>query len=423
MTPAPEKLLVLALVATAFLTQACGDSGVHVASHPPRSGDIVTVIGVGQKATDPVYNAQGQPNGVDPLSARLDQPLDVTVAPDGQLYVLDWNSHKIRCTHEDGLLYPFAGTGVEGDACESGYDAGNCPALQAELNHPADITFAANGNAWIAAWHNAKIKTVDVASAELKDACGSGARNYLGDGGMCFGTDGSQLVAFDLPSSVVFDAVGNLFIADQANQVIRRLGTDGIVTTVAGSCPKGGFGCPDGEGYSGDGGPATAAKLDNQVGQAALPAGKIAFDAMGNLFIADTYNHVVRRVSPGSDGVLGSGDPTEELITTVVGTGTSGFSGDGGSATSAELVYPTDVAFAPDGTLYIADRGAHCVRKVDTSRVITTAAGQCGVPGSSGDGGPATLARLDSPFGVTVDSDGALYIADTLNFRVRKVLP
>ncbi|HEY2405368.1 MAG TPA: hypothetical protein VGI10_05180 [Polyangiaceae bacterium] len=407
-------------LSVAWLLSACGPSAKS--THPPRPGDIVTVVGVGEKATDPVYDAQGNLAGVAPLSARLDQPLDMSFAPNGELFVLDWNSHKIRCMHEDGLLYSYAGTGIEGDACESGYDAGACPAVEAELNHPADITFAPDGNAWIAAWHSAKIKTVDVATSMLKDACGSGARDYLGDGGMCFGADGSQLVAFDLPSSVVFDPSGNLFIADQANQVIRRLGTDGIVTTVVGSCPKGGFGCPDGEGYSGDGGPATAAKLNNQVGQAAVPAGKIAFDAAYNLFIADTFNHVVRRVSPGADGVLGGGDPSEELITTVVGNGTEGFSGDGGPATSATLVYPTDVAFAPDGSLYIADRGAHCVRRVDANQVISTAAGQCGVPGSSGDGDPATLALLNTPFGVTVAADGALYIADTENFRIRKVL-
>jgi sugar lactone lactonase YvrE len=424
MTDAPSLRFCSALLGTLFLLPACGSAENSTkTSIPLVSGDITTVIGTGQNATDPVYDAQGNPNGVDPLHARLDQPLDVSFSADGALYVLDWNSHKIRSIHDDGLLYPFAGTGIEGDACESGYDMGACPVLQAELNHPTDITFSADGNAWIAAWHNAKIKTVDMTTSMLHDACGSGTRDYLGDGGPCFGPGGAQLVALDLPSSVVFDSAGNLFISDQSNQVIRRIGTDGIVTTVAGSCPKGGFGCPGGEGYVGDGGPATAAMLDNQVGQAALPDGKIAFDGAGELYIADTYNHVVRRVLPGSDGVLGSGDPSEEIIDTVVGTGVQGFSGDGGPAKNAQLTYPTDVAFAPDGTLYIADRGAHCVRRVDTQQVITTAAGQCGTSGSTGDGAAATLALLDSPFGVAVDASGALFIADTLNYRIRKVLP
>ncbi|HEY4103563.1 MAG TPA: hypothetical protein VGM44_06715 [Polyangiaceae bacterium] len=412
------------LLAAICVLPACGSAEATAKStNPLVSGDITTVIGTGQNATDPVYNAQGKPNGVEPLQARLGEPLDVSFAPDGSLYVLDWNSHKIRTIEADGLLYPFAGTGVEGDACESGYDAGACPALQAELNHPADITFAADGSAWIAAWHNAKIKTVDMTTMMLHDACGSGTRDYLGDGGPCFGADGAQLVALDLPSSVAFDSAGNLFISDQSNQVVRRIGTDGIVSTVAGSCPKGGFGCPGGEGYVGDGGPATTAMLDNQVGQAALPDGKVAFDAAGELFIADTYNHVVRRVLPGSDGIIGSGDPSEEIIDTVVGNGAQGFAGDGGPAKDAELTYPTDIAFAPDGTLYIADRGAHCVRRVDTQQMISTAAGQCGTSGSTGDGTQATLALLNSPFGVAVDASGALFIADTLNYRIRKVLP
>ncbi len=393
---------------------------------PPGPGDIVTVIGTGAKATDKIEDAQGNPLALPPTSAQLDQPLDISFAPTGELFVLDWNGHKIRCIHGDGLLYPFVGNGVEGDACESGYDATakTCPALQAELNHPADITFDASGNAWIAAWHNSKIKRVDVATDRVVDACGSGGRDYKGDLGPCFSADGTmQPVVFDLPSGVAFDTAGNLFIADQSNQVVRRLGTDGIVNTVVGVCPMGGFGCPDGEGYDGDNGPATAAHLNNQVGQAALPSGKIAFDAQGNLFIADTYNHVVRKVTPGSDGILGSGEPSEEIITTVVGDHSDAYGGDGGPATAAQLSLPTDLAFAPDGTLYIADRGAHCIRRVGTDQIISTVAGECGIQGASGDGKAAKSALLDSPFGVTVGPDGALYIADTGNYRVRKILP
>jgi sugar lactone lactonase YvrE len=391
---------------------------------PPKSGDIVTVIGNGEQATDRVeLDSSGAPVGVPALAAHLDSPVDLGFDASGQLFVIDWNGHKIRTLAEDGLLYPVVGSGVEGDACEAVPSPAGCPALSAEVNHPSDITFDSNGRLVIAAWHNSKIKVYDPSSGDVTDACGSGARDYLGDGGPCFGEAGAQLVAFDLPSSVLFDPQGNLLIADQANQVIRRLAVDGTVSTIGGNCPKGGFGCVLGVGYSGDGGPATEAKLDSGIGQAALPAGKLTLDASGNLYFADTFNHVVRRITPGSDGVLGEGDPAEEIIETVVGSGEPGTSGDGGPAREAKLYRPTDVAIAPDGSLYIADRGNFCIRKVDTASNITTVAGECGVPGDRGDGGPATSAWLDEPFGVAIDSQGTLYIADTLNHRIRKVLP
>ena len=172
-----------------------------------------------------------------------------------------------------------------------------------------DVTFDSTGRLVISAWHNAKIKVADPTTDSLRDICGSGTRRFTGDGGPCADAAGTQLVSFDLPSSVVYDKQGNLLIADQANQVIRRLGTDGMVKTVAGNCPSTpGFGCPLGQGYAGDGGAATAAHLRNNLGQGADPQGKIALDAAGNLYIADTGNHAVRKVVPGTDGVLGSGD-------------------------------------------------------------------------------------------------------------------
>jgi hypothetical protein len=274
----------------------------------------------------------------------------------------------------------------------------------------------------IAAWHNAKIKVADVGGDSLRDVCGSGNRRYAGDGGPCE-KDGMQLVSFDLPSGVVYDKAGNLFIADQANQVIRRLGTDGIVKTVAGNCKATpGFGCPLGQGYTGDGGPAIEATLRSAFAQATDPQGKIAIDGQGNLYIADTGNHVVRKVVPGSDGVLGSGDPGEEIITTFAGTGKPGFSGDGGPATSAML---------PSRTTWRWDRTAAS----SSPTLPTTASARCAptarsppppasaAPGRfSGDGGPCLQATLLRPYGVAVSPQGDLVIADTGNNRIRKVI-
>ena len=318
----------------------------------------------------------------------------------------------------------MVGTGIEGDACEAPRVDGTCPLDSSELNHMTDVTVDPMGRLVIAAWHNAKIKTADLAADSVVDTCGNGTRKYAGDGGPCKDATGTQLVSFDLPSGVLYDKAGNLFIADQSNQVIRRIGTDGIVKTVAGNCPATpGFGCPLGQGYTGDGGPATMAKLSNNYGQAADPQGKIAFDAAGNLFIADTQNHVVRKVVPGSDGILGDGDPAEEIITTVAGNGTAGSSGDGGPATAATLSGPRDVAFAPTAAT--------------TSPTPTTTASGASAPTASSRRwsasaarpapSPATAARrptakLATPFGVSVDAQGNLIIADSGNQRIRKVV-
>jgi DNA-binding beta-propeller fold protein YncE len=410
---------------TSFALVACGPDDSRPEPHEPTTGDLVSVLGTGEQASDRnQIGDDGNPIGIPPEEARIDSPLDVVFDESGRMFAIDWNGHKIRVLDEDGLVYPVVGTGFEGDGCEAEPATdGSCPAIKTRLNHPADMFVAPGDRLVIAAWHNSKIKELDFEANSVRDLCGSGGRDYLGDGGQCFGEDGAQLVALDLPSSVAMDAAGNLFLADQANQVIRRLDTAGVVSTVAGSCPKGGFGCPDGIGYLGDGGPATLAKLNNSYGQSVLPAGKIAFDAEGNLWIADTFNHALRRVTPGEDGILGDGDPMEEIIETMAGNGTPGFSGDGGPAVDALLDKPTDIAFAPDGALVVADRGNHCIRRIDAEGTISTIAGQCGIPGSSGEGHPATEALLDGPFGVAFAPDGALVVADTSNHRIKKILP
>lgn len=410
-------------------TGACGakhGSSTHTASGPVtvEPGNIDTIVGTGQRATDAVdANADGI---VDPpipaLEAHIDTPMDTVVTPDGDLIVIDWNGHKLRSLDAEGLLAFVVGTGTEGDACETKLEDGQCPAAATELNHPTDAFVDSSGVTWISAWHNSKIKRLDADRAAVENVCGTGNRKFEGDGGPCRDDAGMDLVSFDLPSSVALDAAGNVFISDQSNQVVRRLGANGVIKTVAGHCPgTTGFGCPKGRGYAGDGGPAVDCELNNNVGQGAGPHGKLALDAAGNLYIADTMNHVVRMVSPGADGVIGDGDPAEELITTVAGTGEPGSRGDGGAATAAQLFQPTDVAVGADGSLFIADTGNSCVRRVDLDGIISTVAGVCGTEGYAGDGGRATDALLRSPYGVSLDG-GALYIADGLNHRIRKVV-
>jgi sugar lactone lactonase YvrE len=215
----------------------------------------------------------------------------------------------------------------------------------------------------------------------------------VGDGKLGFSGDGGPAAAARIFNAhgIAFDSSGNLYIADTDNQRIRKVSVSGIITTVAGN----GI-----EGFRGDGGPATAAGLGNPWG--------VALDPLGNLYIADSSNCRVRKVDASG------------IITTVAGKGTHGYSGDGGPATSAELGYTRDVAVDSAGNIYIVDEDYDRVRKVDASGIIITVAGK-GTHGFSGDGGPATSAELKAPCGVAVDSTGNIYIDDENNARIRKV--
>jgi sugar lactone lactonase YvrE len=194
------------------------------------------------------------------------------------------------------------------------------------------------------------------------------------------------------PSGLAVDVSGNLYIADQFNNRIRKVDiSSGIITTVAGN------GAQD---YSGDNGPAMSAAV-------CLPTA-VAFDYDENLYIADTGNQRIRKVD------------TKGIITTVAGNGAQGYSGDNGPATSATFYGPIGIALDARGNLYIADLAYSIIRKVDTQGIITTFAGN-GTPGYSGDGGMATNANLNHPEGVAFDGNGDLYIADETNYRIRKV--
>ncbi|KAB2921394.1 MAG: hypothetical protein F9K25_20545, partial [Candidatus Contendobacter sp.] len=227
-------------------------------------------------------------------------------------------------------------------------------------------------------------------SGIITTVAGGGGIGYSGDGGP------ATQAMLDEPVDVAVGPDGSAWIADRKNHRIRRVGPDGIITTVAGITTDGSGG------YSGDGGPATQARLNNPQGVAVGPDGSV--------WIADGSNARIRRVGP--DGI----------ITTVAGTGTAGYSGDGGPATQARLFFPYGVAVGPDGSVWIADWGNERIRRVEPNGIITTVAGT-GTAGYSGDGGPATQALLNSPYGVAVGPDGSVWIADLGNERIRRVGP
>ncbi len=346
-------------------------------------GIMITLAGTG----DPGRSAAGS----GPLDTNLYFPQDVAVGPGGRTYILDWNNNRVVVI-DNGIARPLIGNGEPGKALAG-------PALETGVDHPTHISFDLQGRLVLSAWQNSTILRYDATSGRVEPIAGRGDRGFGGDGGPALEA------SLNLPSSTVFDPAGRMYISDQGNLRIRMVDLNGVISTVAGTGR---------EGFSGDGGPAVLADLYAPTGDAAQPGGRIAMDGRGNLYIADTFNNRIRMV-----------DATGR-ISTVAGGGSIGptagtYSGDSGPATQASLSRPSDVAVDAEGNLYIADTGNHCIRKVDTEGVITTLAGRCGEPGFKGDSDHPRWGKLRSPFGVALDQEENLYIADTFNHRIRVV--
>jgi sugar lactone lactonase YvrE len=258
------------------------------------------------------------------------------------------------------------------------------------LNSPAGVAVDDSGNVYVAETGAQVIRKMAPLGSITRIA-GTGTLGYSGDGGP------APSATFRFPFGLAVDGAGSLYVGDLNNAVVRKISPSGIIATVAGAGQGG---------YSGDRGPATRAQLSERPYTVALDSG-------GALYISDTWNHCIRRVA------------TDGIITTVAGNGTAGYSGDGGAAVEAQLNIPTGVAVDQSGILYIADiadNNNNRIRRVARDGRISTVVGT-GVPGYSGDGGPAVAANLKSPWHVAVDKDGTLYIADWGNQRIRAVSP
>ncbi|GAB3993632.1 hypothetical protein GCM10028807_29390 [Spirosoma daeguense] len=311
-------------------------------------------------------------------SANLYYPRGVAIDRTGNLYIADFYNYRVRKVSTAGIITTVAGNGTFGFGGDGG------PATSASLSYPYGVSVDGSGNLYVADRENQRIRKVTTLGV-ISTVAGSGNLGFSGDGGPAT----SASLAY--PTDVVADSLGNLYIADPNNQRIRKVSTSGVISTIAGT------GLPT---FGGDGGPALNANM-------AYPSG-VAVDALGNVFVADQGNNRIRKVN------------TSGIINTIAGNGTLGFGGDNGPAPNANLYYPTDVVTDKAGNLFIADQGNNRIRKVTTSGIITTIAGN-GSYGFSGDGGNATSATLANPYGVAIDGSGNLYIADQKNQRIRKV--
>jgi hypothetical protein len=345
------------------------------------TGIITTVAGNGTQG----YSGDGGTA----TNASLHQAGGTAVDASGDLFIADTWNNRIRKVSAGGIITTVAGGGT---GAGPGIFGDGGAATNASLSLPTDVAFDMSGNLLVSDKYHNRIRKVD-ANGIITTIAGNGTSSGWGSGS--FSGDGGAATNAGLnnPNSMALDAAGNLFFADLLNARIRKVDTNGIITTVAGNGMTG---------FSGDGGVATNATFSIASGLI------VSLDAVGNQFIADADNSRIRKVDVNG------------IITTVAGSSTYGYSGDGGPATNAALWRSVSVTSDAFGNLFISDYLNNRIRKVDTHNIITTAAGN-GTVGFFGDGGAATNAIISGAASVKSDGMGNLYISDDGNNRIRKV--
>lgn len=299
----------------------------------------------------------------------------------GNLYIADTGHHIIRKLDPAGNLTTIAGTGVQG------FSGDNGPATTAQLDSPQGLALDAANNLYIADTHNRRIRKLDLATNLITTIAGTTAPSGEGDNGP------AATARLNLPIAIAV-GVNNLYIADTADHRIRKVNlTTSQISIVAGTGIQG---------YSGDNGPAISATIDSPTG--------LALDSANNLYLADTHNHRIRRI-----------DVTTGLITTIAGTGISSFSGDNIPATNSSLALPHGLTIDASGNLFVADTSNHRIRRIDAATGLITTVIGTGTQGFSGDIAPAVSATLDSPRATTLSSTDLLTFADTSNQRIRQL--
>jgi trimeric autotransporter adhesin len=344
------------------------DTSNHRIRKIDTSGTITTIAGTGT-GTFGGDNAAA-------TAARVNSPQGVAVDSAGNVFIADTSNNRIRKIDTGGNISTVAGNGT------GGYLADNVPATSTRINAPRGVVVDGSGNIYIADTSNNRIRRVS-AGGTITTFAGTGSASFSGDGGA------ATSATLRGPQAVALDASGDLYIPDTVNHRVRKV-SGGIISTIGGTGSAG---------YAGDGGAATS-------GQISSPAG-IAVDGTGAVYLGDTSNFRLRKIVGGN-------------FSTIAGTGSAFFGGDGGPLADAQFTNPQAVVFDGAGNMYLSDSGTHRIRKVDTHGIITTVAGT-GTAGYGGDGGPATSALLNTPLGIAMDAAGNLYIADGNNNRIRKV--
>ncbi|HEV3334228.1 MAG TPA: hypothetical protein VG096_24750 [Bryobacteraceae bacterium] len=362
----PYRKTVCSLIAVAFFAPFPGR-----AQAPAYT--ISTVAGNGTNG----YSGDG---GL-ATAANLSSPCGVAVDNAGNLYIADNGNSRIRKVSA-AVINTVVGSGT------AGYSGDGGPATQANISQPCGVAVDSSGNIYFS--------QSDVPNSAVRKAPASGnistlagttnGGGFSGDGGAATGAQVNG------PTGLALDSANNLYIVDTLNDRIRVIASNGNITTLVGN------GIPQ---FSGDGGSPTRASINNPQ--------SIAIDPSGNLYIADTFNNRIRKVSGN-------------VITTIAGTGTAGFSGDGGPATQAQLNFPKGVAVDAAGDVFIVDSFNWRVRQITPDGTIWTIAGRS-TNGYSGDGGPATSARLSFPEAIAVGPNGTLYVSDTQNNVIRLLTP
>lgn len=346
-----------------------------------QDGILDTVAGTGESVSSG--------DGGMATEASFSQILSIaTRTSDGSQFVADTAANVIRRIDGDGVITTFCGQ--NGDP---GYTGDGGPADEARLSAPYDVAFDGDENLYIAEAGNNVVRKVDAATGAISSFAGTGTPGYSGP------ADTATEVQLNLPAGLAVDSDGNVYISDQHNGLVRKVDSDGNLTTVAGDFEQKGQ-------STGDGGPATQAGLNGPGG--------LAIGSDGSLYIAEVFGHRVRKVA------------TDGTITTFAGTGVAGYSGDGSAAADATLHfddgegYPNKLEMASDGSLLIADPFNHAIRRVDPSCCIETFAGS-GSAGYDGDGEWAFKGKLNAPYDIACQPSGDFTIADTDNFRLRQV--
>jgi len=340
-----------------------------------RAGVMQTVAGTGAAA------ANG--NRGDALQINVGEPFGVEIGPDGALYVTEVGNHRVlRVDLAGGKIVTVAGNGRKGYAGDGG------PATEASLNEPYEVRFDRDGNMIFVEMQNHVIRRVDVRTGIISTLAGTGQAGFGGDGGP------AVQAQFKQPHSIAIDhAQSHLYVADIGNHRIRRIDLQtGIIDTIAGTEEK-------------------KLPADGQLARRNPILGPRALYMDGpTMWIALREGHSVWRMNL-ADGRLRH----------VAGTGKAGYGGDGGPAKAATFNGPKGIAVGPQGCVYVVDTENQAIRRIDVSEgTVATVAGS-GQKGGAGDGGPATEAQLGRPHGICVGPDGAIYIGDTLNHRVRRV--